>query len=62
MQAFVLASMADRMARIIQVGKLYLLRNFEVKDYLDKDKYKPVQIDRHIIFTIDTYVKEVDAL
>lgn len=60
MQAFVPASMSQRMTRLIEVGKLYLLKNFEVKEYLDKDKFRPVKIDRQIIFTIDTKVKEID--
>lgn len=31
-----------------------------MKDYTDKDKYRPVQMEQQIIFTADTKVKEVD--
>lgn len=59
MQAYIPASMSDRMARVIELGKIYLIRNFEVKEYLDKDKFRVVQSDRQIIFTIDTKLKEL---
>lgn len=59
MQAYVPATMSDRMARLIQLGKIYILYNFQVKEYVDKDKFRPVKIDRQIVLTVDTKVKEV---
>ncbi|KAK1362224.1 hypothetical protein POM88_046698 [Heracleum sosnowskyi] len=60
MQAFVPSTMEDRLGNVIQLGKLYKIKTFHVKEYGQQDKYRPVQIDRQIIFTIDTKVKEID--
>ncbi|KAK1398583.1 hypothetical protein POM88_008446 [Heracleum sosnowskyi] len=60
MQVYVPASMADRMARMIEVGKIYIIKNFQVKEYKDQDKFRPVQIDRQITFITNTKVKEIE--
>ena len=49
MEAYVPATMVDRMLRIVEVGKIYLIVNFEVKDYMEKDKFRPVQMDKKIV-------------
>lgn len=59
MAAYVPVSMADRMSRLIQLGKIYLIKNFEVKEYLEKDKFRVVNNDKQIIFTVDTRIKEI---
>lgn len=60
MQALVPAALVDRFSRLIVEGNVYLIKNFQVKDYTDPNKYQPMQIDKHIIFTADSKVKEVD--
>lgn len=60
MQVFVPPAMADRMARLIRVGKMYIIKKFQVKDYTAKDKFRPVQMDTQIVFITDTKVKEID--
>lgn len=60
MQALVPAALVDRFSRLIVEGNVYLIKNFQVKDYTDADKYRPVQMDKQIIFTADSKVKEVD--
>lgn len=59
MQVFVPAAMAERMARLIGVGKIYIIKNFQVKDYTTQDKFRPVHIDRQISFMADTKIKEI---
>lgn len=60
MQVFVPSAMAERMGRIIGVGKMYLIKNFQVKNYTEADKFRPVQVDKQIVFISDTKVKEID--
>ncbi|KAK1358273.1 hypothetical protein POM88_051529 [Heracleum sosnowskyi] len=59
MHTFVPPTLAEKFCRIIEEGKIYLIKNFQVKDYTEIDKYRPVQMDRQIIFTADTKVKEL---
>ncbi|KAK1385861.1 hypothetical protein POM88_023596 [Heracleum sosnowskyi] len=59
MQAFIPGMIADRFGKMLQVQKLYIIKNFHVKEYKDEDKYMPVQTDKQLIFTIDTKVKEI---
>lgn len=60
MHAFVPAALVDKISRMIVEGKVYVIKNFQVKDYTDADKYRPVQMEKQIVFTADTKVKEVD--
>ncbi|KAL1802377.1 hypothetical protein ACET3Z_031024 [Daucus carota] len=60
MHAFVPESLTEKMTRIIEEGKIYLIKNFTVKDYTEKDKYRVVHMDRQIVFTSETKVKELD--
>ncbi|KAK1385225.1 hypothetical protein POM88_022960 [Heracleum sosnowskyi] len=60
MQAFVPSTMEDRLGKVIQLGNLYKIKTFHVKEYGPQDKYRPVQIERQIIFTTDTKLKEID--
>lgn len=39
---------------------MYVIKNFQVKDYTDLDKFRPVQMDKQIVFTADTKVKDVE--
>lgn len=50
----------DKMEKLIDCGKLYVIQNFAVKNYTDKDKYRVVLADKQLIFTTDTKVKEID--
>ena len=56
MHAFVPESLTDKMTRIIEEGKIYLIKNFTVKDYTETDKYRVVHMDRQIVFTTETKV------
>ncbi|KAK1387752.1 hypothetical protein POM88_015930 [Heracleum sosnowskyi] len=59
MHVFVPAALAEKMSRMIQEGKIYLIKDFQVKEYTELDKYRPVQMDRQIIFTADTKAKKL---
>lgn len=60
MHAFVSAALSAKMSRLLEEGKIYLVKNFQVKDYTENDKYRPVHMDRQIILTQDTRVKELE--
>lgn len=60
MQAYAPAHLADKIGRIIQIGKIYMIKNFDVKEYTEKDKFRPVPMDRQIIFTVDTRITDLD--
>lgn len=60
MHAFVPPALTEKMSRLIEEGNIYLIKNFQVKDYKEKDQYRPVQMDRQIILTSDTRVKQLD--
>lgn len=47
------------MSRLIEDGKIYLIKNFQVEDYTEEDKFRPVQMERQIIFTGITKIKEL---
>ncbi|KAK1359407.1 hypothetical protein POM88_043881 [Heracleum sosnowskyi] len=59
MQEFIPGTIADIFGKMVQVQKLYIIKNFHVKEYKDEDKYRPVQRNKQLIFTIDTKVKEI---
>ncbi|KAK1379222.1 hypothetical protein POM88_025966 [Heracleum sosnowskyi] len=42
-------------------GRVYLLSNFKVKDFLGDETYRPVRNKKHIFFTKDTKLKEGKA-
>ncbi|WOH02343.1 hypothetical protein DCAR_0521732 [Daucus carota subsp. sativus] len=60
MHVFIPAAIADKMSRIIEEGKIYLIKNFTVKDFTEKDNYRVVHMDKQISFTTETRVKELD--
>lgn len=60
MQALVPAAFVDRISRLIVDGNVYLIKNFQVKDYTEANKYWPVQMDKQIVLTADTKVKKAD--
>lgn len=60
MQAYAGASIANTIGRILEEGKIYLIKNFEVKQYTELDKFRPVPIDRQITFSSDTRIGDVD--
>lgn len=60
MHAWVPAALSDKMERLVEEGKLYLIKNFQVQNYEEKAKYRAVQMDRQIVFTADTKLKEIE--
>ncbi|KAK1354825.1 hypothetical protein POM88_008306 [Heracleum sosnowskyi] len=60
MHAFVPGSLADKISRMFTVGKLYILKNFQVKEYTEQDKFRVIHMNRQIIFTADTKLKALD--
>ena len=59
MHAFVPGSMSERLGRILVDGNLYIIKNFQVKDYTPTDKYRAVEMDKQIVFTTETKIKEL---
>ena len=41
------------------LGKIYFIKKFQVKDYTNKDKYRPVRMDKQISLTNDTKIKDL---
>lgn len=39
-------------------GRVYIISNFKVKDFLGDETYRPVRNRKHIYFTKETRVKE----
>lgn len=60
MHAFVPGTLSEKMSRFFELGKIYIVKNFQVKEYTEKDKFRVVHMNRQIIFTTDTKVKEID--
>ena len=60
MVVYVPASLADLVGRMVQVGNLYMIKNFEVQDYTEKDKFRPVRMDKKIKFTTATKISDLD--
>lgn len=60
MQVFVPAALVEKMSRLIVQGNAYFINNFQLKEYTNADKYRAVQMDKQIVFTADTKVKDVD--
>lgn len=60
LQAFVPATVAYKFKRLIEEGKFYVIKNFQVKDYTELEKFRAVQMDKQIVFTNDTKVKDVE--
>ncbi|KAL1830259.1 hypothetical protein ACET3Z_008671 [Daucus carota] len=60
MHAWVPAALSDKMERLVEEGKLYLIKNFQVQNFEEKAKYRAVQMDRQIVFTADTKLKEIE--
>ncbi|KAL1831956.1 hypothetical protein ACET3Z_001607 [Daucus carota] len=42
----------------VQEGKIYVVSNFRVKDYLGDETYRPVRNKKHIYFTTHTRIEE----
>ncbi|KAL1820259.1 hypothetical protein ACET3Z_015128 [Daucus carota] len=60
MVVYVPAFLADQVGRMVQVGNLYMIKNFEVQDYTEKDKFRPVRMDKKIKFTTATKISDLD--
>lgn len=59
MHATVPGSISERLDRALNTGSIYVIKNFQVKEYATKDNFRPVDMDRKIVFTSETRVKEV---
>ncbi|KAK1353899.1 hypothetical protein POM88_052264 [Heracleum sosnowskyi] len=60
MHAFVPGGLADKISRMFKVGKLYILKNSQVKEYTEQDKFRAIHMNRKIVFTADTKLKAID--
>lgn len=60
MHVFVPAPLVEKISRMIVNGKVCVIKNFQVKEYTYAGKYRHVQMDKQIVLTADTKVKEVD--
>ena len=59
MHATVPGSISERMDHALKIGNIYVIKNFQVKDYTEKDTYRPVEMDRKIVLTTETRLKDV---
>ncbi|XP_017239637.2 uncharacterized protein LOC108212421 [Daucus carota subsp. sativus] len=60
MQAYVPQSLEVKFNRLVVLGKIYFIKKFQVKDYTEKDKYRPVRMDKQISLTNDTKIKDLE--
>ncbi|KAK1380436.1 hypothetical protein POM88_027180 [Heracleum sosnowskyi] len=54
LHAFMSTKNAEKLAEEIIEGRIYVLSNFKVKQYLGHETYRPVRSDKHIYFTEHT--------
>lgn len=59
MQAFVPDNISEKMEEKVNVGKIYVISNFTVKDYKPYERFRCVRSERQIIFTDYTNIEEV---
>lgn len=55
MQAFVF--LEEKMQKMFDLDKMYVITNFEVRPYTEQDKWRVVNMDRQILFTNQTKAK-----
>lgn len=60
MHAFVPADLADKKEQEINVGKIYIISNFTVKEYKPYERFRCIRCDRQILFTSYTKNEEVN--
>lgn len=58
--AFVPQKVADIVEPMLEVGKVYLFKNFTVKEYKEEDKFWCILRDIQIVFSSDTKIVELD--
>lgn len=59
MQAGVPGFLNDKMQKMFTINKMYAITNFQVKDLTTDDKWRPVNMDRQIMFTNQTRAREI---
>ena len=59
MQAYVPAYLSDKWKRLLKLGNMYTITNFNVKTLTPDDKWRTVNIDRQISFTNQTRAREI---
>lgn len=59
MQAFVPSFLNEKIQRMLQVGKMYVITYFQVKDFTAEDKWRSVNQDRQINITNQTKAREI---
>ena len=59
MHATVPGSIFERMDHVLKIGNIYVIKNFQVKEYTEKDTYRAVEMDRKIVLTTETRIKDV---
>ncbi|WOH11283.1 hypothetical protein DCAR_0830764 [Daucus carota subsp. sativus] len=59
MQAYVPAYLSDKWKRLLRLGNMYTITNFNVKTLTADDKWRTVNIDRQISFTNQTRAREI---
>ncbi|KAK1366288.1 hypothetical protein POM88_041849 [Heracleum sosnowskyi] len=59
-QAFIPGSVSEEIEQKIEVGKCYTFSNFTIKEYKAEDKYRCVRMDKQLIFSKHTDVRELD--
>ncbi|KAL1825468.1 hypothetical protein ACET3Z_012246 [Daucus carota] len=60
MHAYIPAKCSYDMERKLRVGTVYIIRNFTVQAYKDKDKFRCLRNDMQMVFTQETTVIQVE--
>lgn len=60
MHAYIPAKCSYDMERKLRVGTVYIIRNFTVQAYKDKDKFRCLRNEMQMIFTQETTVHQVE--
>nr|XP_017250880.1 PREDICTED: uncharacterized protein LOC108221518 [Daucus carota subsp. sativus] len=60
MHAFVPVFLMDKMQKMLHLGRMYCISNFQVKPLTAEDKWRSINIDRQILFTNQTKAKEIE--
>ncbi|XP_017256663.1 replication protein A 70 kDa DNA-binding subunit E-like [Daucus carota subsp. sativus] len=58
--AFVPGTEADELAKLLEVGKVYLIENFTVSDYTSDDKFRCVRKEIQIVFDNQTKITPLE--
>lgn len=59
MQASVPTYLAPKIQRMLQVHKMYIITNFQVKELTADDKWRAVNMDKQIQFINQTKAREI---